>query len=175
MKGGTKKLTTKRLTLRKFFIKDALCMFNNWASDSLTTKYLTWLPHESVSQTENIIRGWKGQYKNPCFYQWAIVLKDLGEPIGSISVVREKEHGVEVGYCIGSKWWGKGITTEALEKVIEYLLKEEKYQKVYAKHNVLNVASGRVMQKCKMTFIERKEKVAYNGGFYAMDLYEITL
>lgn len=38
---GTKTLETERLILRKFKDEDASDLFNNWASDSNVTKYLT--------------------------------------------------------------------------------------------------------------------------------------
>ena len=48
-------------------------------------------------------------YKNKDFYQWAIVLKEIDQPIGTISVVNMNDRLdiVHIGYCIGSKWWNR--------------------------------------------------------------------
>lgn len=53
---------------------------------------------------------------------WAIVLKEINEPIGTISAVdvdnaTEKIH---IGYCLGSKWWNIGLMSEALKVVIKF-------------------------------------------------------
>lgn len=70
------------------------------------TKYLTWPAYTSVDDAEKTFREWLFSYQNSSFYQWAIVPKDLNEPIGSILVVDldEKTEMVEIGYCIGRKW-----------------------------------------------------------------------
>ena len=43
---GTKELETERLILRKFTLDDAKDMFNNYGSDSDTSKYLVWNTHK---------------------------------------------------------------------------------------------------------------------------------
>ena len=83
-----------------------------------------------------------------------IVLKELGEPIGSISVVNHRDDiaEAEIGYCIGRPWWRKGITSEALAAVMEYLFDEVGMNRIEAKHDVNNPNSGNVMKKCSMVF-----------------------
>ena len=84
---GTQLLETPRLILRKFTMDDAQAMYENWASDPEVTKFLTWPPHGSLEVTEQVLKSWVDGYAQDDFYQWAIVLKELGEPIGTISVV----------------------------------------------------------------------------------------
>ena len=84
---GTKTIETKRLVLRKAIREDAEPMFRNWASDPQVTKYLTWPAYESVDTAHQIMAFWIGEYEKDDFYQWMIVPRELGEPIGSISVV----------------------------------------------------------------------------------------
>lgn len=57
-------------------------------------------------------------------YHWAIECE--GEMIGSISVmsVDDLRNNCEVGYCIGYDYWNKGITSEALATVIQFLFEE---------------------------------------------------
>ncbi len=59
-------------------------------------------------------------------YQWAIVLKELGEPIGYISVVSKNErlNIVHIGYCIGRNWWHRGFTSEAFKAIIPFFFEE---------------------------------------------------
>ena len=151
---GTRTIETPRLILRKALREDAQPMFRNWASDPDVTKYLTWPTHGSVAISEMVIDSWLGDYEKENYYQWMIVLKELGEPIGSISVVRQNERveEAEIGYCIGSRWWNKGLVSEALAAVIEYLFEEVGMNRIAARHDPNNPNSGRVMRKCGMEY-----------------------
>ena len=122
---GTVTLSSDRLLLRKFAMEDAEAMYRNWQNDRDVTKYLRWTAHENISVTKSVLRDWVRKYENPDFYQWAIVPKELQEPIGSISVVdmNEQTNTVHIGYCIGKKWWHKGYTSEALKTVLPFLFR----------------------------------------------------
>ena len=88
---GTKPLETERLILRPFVQEDAAPMFHNWASDPEVTRFLTWPTHSDISVTIATINSWVKRYDDPAYYHWAIELKALGEPIGSISGVKIDE------------------------------------------------------------------------------------
>ena len=151
---GTQTIETKRLILRRAIREDAEPMFRNWASNPEVTKYLTWPAHGSIAVSEMVIGSWLQEYEKDSYYQWMIVLKELGEPIGSISVVRQNNQveEAEIGYCIGSRWWHRGIMPEALSAVIEYLFTEVGMNRVAARHDPNNPNSGRVMRKCGMKY-----------------------
>ena len=129
-------------------------MYKNWASDPEVTKFLTWPTHPSVEVSRKINASWVASYEKPDYYLWAIVPKELGEPIGSISVVRmnEKAESMEVGYAISRKYWGQGIMTEAFTAVIRYLFEEVGILRVSSRHDPNNPASGKVMQKCGLKY-----------------------
>lgn len=150
---GTNIIETDHLILRPFRSSDAEYMFRNWANDREVTKYLTWNAHRSLSDSEAVINMWTAQYNDNSRYNWAIVLKELGEPIGGIDVVKiyENTDAAEIGYDIGREWWNKGIVTEAFRAIIPYLF-EIGFNQIRACHAVKNPASGRVMQKCGLTY-----------------------
>ena len=151
---GTKQLETVRLELRPFLESDAPAMYNNWASDPEVTQFLTWPPHSKVEISRMIISHWMSLYEEVNHYQWAIVLKEIGEPIGSISVVSMDDalEKVEIGYCIGKTWWHRGIMTEALTAVMDFFLTQVGVYRVEARHDTRNPHSGAVMLKCGMSF-----------------------
>ena len=151
---GTQTLETDRLILRKACKEDAEPMFRNWASDPEVTKYLTWPTHNSIVVSEMVIGSWISEYEKENYYQWMIVPRELGEPIGSISVVRQNDRieEAEIGYCIGSRWWHKGIVSEALVAVIEYLFAEVGMNRIAARHDPNNPHSGGVLRKCGMKY-----------------------
>lgn len=173
-KMGTKTLETERLILRRFKIEDATEMYNNWAKDEKVTHYLTWPVHQSVQVTENILKMWISQYENLNYYQWAIELKG-GEVIGSIGVTNEMDERLQcahIGYCIGTKWWHQGYTSEALKEVIRFLFEEVDVVRIESKHNRENVNSGQVMKKCGMQYEGcLRQSDIDNQGFYDACFY----
>ncbi len=150
---GTKTIETQRLILRRVVMEEAEVMFRNWESDPEVSKYLTWTAHETVDVTRAVLADWISHYQEPDFYLWAIVLKDLGETIGTISVVKssEKANWVEIGYCMGRPWWRRGIMAEALKALIRFFFEEVGVGRIQAVHDPRNGASGAVMRKSGMT------------------------
>ena len=152
---GTQRIETDRLILRRYVIEDADAMYKNWASDSEVTKFLTWQPHSSVDVSRGIIENWLKEYSDEKYYQWAIVLKDNGnEPIGDISVVQMNEDisMVHIGYCLGRAWWRRGIMSEALKAVMDFMFDSVEVNRVESRHDPMNPNSGKVMQKCGMKY-----------------------
>lgn len=152
---GTQRIETDRLILRRYVIEDADAMYKNWASDSEVTKFLTWQPHSSVDVSRGIIENWLKEYSDEKYYQWAIVLKDNGnEPIGDISVVHMNEDisMVHIGYCLGRAWWRRGIMSEALKAVMDFMFDTVEVNRVESRHDPMNPNSGKVMQKCGMKY-----------------------
>lgn len=149
---GTQIIQTERLTLRRFTVDDAQDMFDNWASDERVTRYLTWLPHESPQVTRQILESWCVRYDDTAFYNWAMEYD--GRAIGNISVVRfdQRFEYCDLGYCMGYAYWNKGLMTEASRAVIDFLFSKVGVNRVGISHALGNDASGRVAQKCGLTF-----------------------
>lgn len=147
---GTIQLETERLILRKFNNDDAAFIFNNWAHDERVTISLTWPPHERIETTEEVLKSWLEKYNQEHIYRWGIQLKDNPELIGMIDVVRNhlEDEVCEVGYVLMYDKWNQGYMTEALKKVIEFLLYDVGYYMVELRHASDNPASGEVMKKC---------------------------
>lgn len=162
---GTQTLETERLILRRFTVEDAAAMYRNWASDDEVTKYMTWPAHTSEEVTQSLLQEWVERYADETCYQWAIVLKEIGEPVGSISVVSMKESlGImDVGYCIGKRWWHQGITSEALKAVMNFLFDTVGANRIEAQHDPKNPNSGKVMQKCGMQYEGTQRSAGWNN------------
>ncbi len=151
---GTKTLETERLILRKTIESDGEHMFYNWANDPRVTKFLTWAAYDNLQQSRDYQQYLIEKQKRADFYDWKIVLKELNEPIGGISVVnlREDIEEVEIGYCLGYSWWHQGIMTEAFKRVIQFLFEEVGVNRIAAEHDPNNSHSGDVMKKCGLQY-----------------------
>ncbi len=173
---GTQTLKTPRLTLRRFREDDVTYAHNNWFCDKETTKFLTWLPHATLDVSRAYIGSCIEEYKKDDFYLWTIVPDDLGQPIGTIAVVKQLQaiNSAHIGYCLGSKWWGKGYMTECLQAVIQYLFEEVGYNRIVSTHDVNNPKSGNVMKKCGM--IEEctlRQATLNNQGIVDIVIYDL--
>jgi len=149
---GTRRIETERLILRPFVMEDARAMYINWCADPEVTKYLTWPTYTSVDGAYEILDIWTQEYEKKDFYQWAIELKALGQPIGSIAVVEQKEKAqvAHIGYALGRTWWRQGFMSEALKAVMDFLFDEVGFNRLESRHDPNNPNSGKVMVKCGM-------------------------
>lgn len=143
-------IQTKRLILRPLTVNDAPQMFHHWANSKMVTKYLTWPPHTSITQTQaRLALREKSDDED-----WGIVIQATDELIGTINVVEDKPEIKTkiIGYVIGEAYWGEGYMTEALDAVINYLFSHTTVNRIEASHDIENPGSGKVMQKNGMTF-----------------------
>lgn len=174
---GTVALETERLILRRFITEDADAMFRNWASDPEVIKFLMWPTHASVDVSKDVISSWIDLYSNDSHYSWAIVLKELMEPIGSIAAVKQDSEidMVHIGYCIGRAWWHKGYTSEALSRLVRFFFEEVGVNRIESRHDPRNPNSGKVMQKAGLKYEGTLRESDWNnqGGFCDAAYYAI--
>ncbi len=162
---GTVTIETDRIILRKFSADDINAAFYNWTSDEKVTEFLRWLTHKDIGITERVLNDWIAEYKNLNFYQWAVVPKNINEPIGTISVVDidERTEKIHIGYCIGSKWWHSGFTSEAFSAIIPFFFEQVEAKRIEAMHDPENPNSGRVMKKCGLIYEGTLRKADWNN------------
>lgn len=175
---GTQTLQTKRLVLRPFTLADAPAAFENWMSDELVTPFLTWQPYKELSAVRDTLSAWTNAYLQKDFYLWAIVLQETMLPVGCIDarVIDEKAAYMRIGYCLGSKWWGQGLMTEALGAVIKFLFEKPGANRIEARHDPNNPASAGVMKKCGMHYEATLKQAAWsNAGIYDTAVYAIFM
>lgn len=174
---GTKTLETERLTLRPFKETDVENMYHNWASNANVTKYLTWPTHSSLDITKSVVDSWVSKNEDIKNYQWCIEWKENQQAIGSFGIVHMDEEidSVEIGYCIGEEYWNKGVTSEAFKEVIRFLFEEVGCNRIFARHDVCNPNSGKVMKKSGLLFEGTLLEASKNNtGICDVAIYGIT-
>jgi len=162
---------TDRFFLRKFQIEDAEDVYTNWTSDSESAKYNAWKVHSSINVTKEYLSEWIKHYEKKDYYLWAITDKNTKEVIGSISAtnIKNKKGYCEIGYTVARKYWNKGIATEVLISILEFLTKEVGFKIVRAFHHINNTASGKVMQKAGMKYVQNKKQFFLNSEKLVMN------
>ena len=82
----------------------------------------------------------------------AITLRSDGRQIGGIGLRVEQGHRhAELGYWLGTPYWGQGYATEATHEVLRYGFEELGLHRIFASHFKHNAASGRVLVKLGMS------------------------
>jgi len=147
---GTISLETERLILRRFTINDTAMMFKNWTADANAAKYARQASHNSIEETKLYCNDIVNSYSNGNFYFWAIVLKDIDEPVGRINITQQNEavEMVHISFMLGEFYWGKGYATEALTEIIRFFFEDVGVNRIEGRNDPQNPASGKAMQKC---------------------------
>lgn len=105
---------------------------------------------------------------------FAIRPKETGRLIGIVLYFGEDGDSCEIGYGIGSRWWGRGYATEAVKRFIRYCFEEKGFRTVRASFFTGNDASRRVMEKYGMTFSRFAEKeLEYLGELRDLTYYSV--
>ena len=80
---------------------------------------------------------------------WGIEYKESHKVIGMVEVFDvENDRLGNVGFRVNPDFWGKGICTEALQRVLNFIFSETTLDRLHAEANIENVASNRVLEKC---------------------------
>ncbi len=146
-------LTTERLTLRKMMVLDAGDMFE-YACRSDVTKYLTWYPHPDRAYTREYLQYLGNRYAAGMFYDWAVIYEPDCKMVGTCGFTSFNCHSdsAEVGYVLNPDYWGKGIVTEALSRVLRFGFEELHLHRIEARFIEENERSRHVMERVGMTF-----------------------
>lgn len=149
---GTVILLTNRLKLRRYQQGDQQQMHDNFLSDTKVTEHVNWESHTNLKMTEDFLQMHLEKYNEINFYGWAIEMN--GKVIGSIGAfhIDDTIKSCEIGYSLGSKYWGQGIITEAVTAVLDFLFREVEFNRITASYNEENIASGKVMKKVGMSY-----------------------
>jgi len=139
------RLTGPRLVLRPPVVDDAGALFQRVAGDPEVTRYLLWAPHPDVAATRRVITEKLNARDDE--RTWAIELRHSGQVIGLASCRRPVPHSVEIGYCLGRRWWGTGLMSETLEMMLSALAADRRVFRVWATCSVDNDRSARLLER----------------------------
>ena len=143
------RLESDRLILRRPTVEDAEDIFTSYASNSMTTKYLRFEPHEKLDDTIDFINLSNKQWEEKKCYNLVILTKVDGKLIGSVELEIQSDSPdvAKIGYVIAADKCGQGYATEASMRTIEFA-KKLGILKLVASIHPDNIAGMRVLEKC---------------------------
>lgn len=169
-------LNTERLLLRQVTKNDADAIFALRSNDEV----MKYIPRPYLKNREDaleLIAAFDNKIENGIGINWGIAFLDEPEKIlGIIGHYRLKpEHyRAEVGYMLFPEYKGKGIVSEALQKVAEYGFKEMKLHSIEAILDPENKGSEKVL--IKNGFVKEAhliENEYYEGRFLDTLIYSL--
>lgn len=170
-------LQTPRLVLRKFSMEDAPDFFEKLASSEKVTEFMLWEPHRALVDSQNSIRKVLQRYDSQEPYTWAIALKESGDLIGRIDLLRfdAQTDSCSFAYMLGADFWNLGYGTEAVKAVFCFAFSELEVSAIEADHMAENPASGAVMRKAGMKYLGvMPRKYEKKGVWHDAVSYRIT-
>jgi [ribosomal protein S5]-alanine N-acetyltransferase len=144
-------LETPRLRLRLVLESD-LEAAHRVLSDHAAMKYYGSQAHQSMDYTQkNFIEPMMMRFRLRDAIPLAITFKgdEKDEFQGHVTAVHidRQFNFTEIAYIVDSRHWGKGIATEAVNCVVQFLINELKIHKIRASCFTDNIASRRVLDK----------------------------
>ena len=136
----------------------------------------TFVPHPYALQdardfVERARENWLGEQG----YTFAIIESGGGRFAGVMGLHPQPTHNfASVGYWIGKPYWGRGLATSALRRLIAFGFDELLLNRIEAGHFPQNPASGRVMRKAGMQYEGlRRQAVLHHESYKDIVCYAI--
>ena len=151
-------LKTERLLLRPLGT-EYLESTHEYASDIENTKYMLFLPNESIEETRSFLLDCEQEWKKetPSYLEFALLLD--GVHIGAVGIYMNEEYDtIELGWILHKKYHNLGLTTEAAREIIDWAMDTLGIEYFIAHCDAENMASQAVMKKLGLA------KVSVTGG-----------
>ena len=146
-------LTTKRLVLRRFRPQD-LDAFVAYRSDPETARYQSWEVPYRPSQARQFLQELEAIHPDTPgeWFQFAVALRHTDRLIGDCGahVEAEDSRQAEIGFTLALQYQGYGYATEAVRRLLHYLLIERGKHRVRATCDDRNTSSVAVLERVCM-------------------------
>lgn len=134
--------------IRKWEITDAADLSIALSNKKILDNLRDGLPYPYTEQDgKEFISAMLAADENDTF---AFAITADGKLVGSIGAFRQTNiHNktAELGYYLAEEYWGKGIMTEAVKQLCDYVFSHTDIIRIYAEPFAYNVGSCRVLEK----------------------------
>ena len=121
-------------------------MFEVYAQDPEVARYLSWLPHTDLSQTQAAIDRFLARWQAQIEFFWFLFTREELEMVGAITA-RTEEGGFNLGFLLARSHWGQGLMIEAINAVTEWAFSQPSVLRITAACDLENRASARALEK----------------------------
>ena len=146
-------IKTLRLTIKTFSSDMAQSVYEN-SQDDDTRRFVPDEVYESVEEAREAIEFLMTRYdsaEGPFVYP--IITNNGGQNIGYVQLCQIDDGSWEIGYHIAKQFTGQGYATEAVKAFLPAMAQKLNVKEVYGICLAENIASVRVLEKCRFTRI----------------------
>ena len=168
---GTAELWTERMILRRYRPEDAALLHQYLGTDPTMDLYSGWNPYATLELAQKTVRGFIKSYDDEHVYAWIMDIDDV--IVGMIGAYDYKDDHIEVGFSVVKGWRGRGLASEALNRVLKYLTENEQISCVTAWCAAENIGSRKVLEKAGMQYLfTEKNGISVGDSVYDKRMYE---
>lgn len=141
-------LETERCIIRPFTPEDASAFFEIMQHEQVT-RYIGQKPMTSVDEALGRLQRYDRVFDQQEGIVWAVVLRETDQLIGNVLLwnLIPAHYRAEVGYTLSPAWWGKGLMTEVVTRVLDFGFDTMGLHSIEAQTDPDNAASRRVLEK----------------------------
>ena len=169
-------IITQRLKLELIKSDDVDDVYD-YARDPLVSENTAWTYHKSIEDTKVFIEyvimknsSSIGQLN----HVWGIQDKQKVKVIGTVSFKQDNEFEGHIDYALGKEYWNKGIITEAVSAVINWVFKNSpSIQHINSGCLSRNIGSVKVLKKIGFKVVGKHTNI--RGGKFQNLILETTL
>lgn len=161
--------------IRKWELSDAKDLAAALSNKKVQDNLRDGLPYPYTEQDgKEFISAMLSADENETF-AFAIMVDD--KVVGSIGIFRQgniHSQTAELGYYIAEEYWDKGIMTEAVKQICEYVFGDSDIIRIYAEPFAYNIASCRVLEKVGFQYEGTlRSNAVKNGKAIDMKMYSL--
>ena len=159
--------------IRRWELSDARDLATALSNKKIQDNLRDGLPYPYTEQDgKEFISAMLAANENDTF---AFAITVNGKAIGSIGAFRQTNiHNktAELGYYIAEEYWGKGIMTEAVKQLCDYVFSHTDIIRIYAEPFAYNIGSCRVLEKAGFQYEGTlRSNALKNGNVLDMKMY----
>jgi RimJ/RimL family protein N-acetyltransferase len=171
-------LTTERLVVRRFRPQD-LDAFVAYRSDPRIARYQSWDAPYPVHQARRFLQELQDSHPDTPgeWFQFAVTLRDMNRLIGDCAahVRADDPRQAEIGFAFAAEHQGHGYATEAVRRLLHYLLIERDKHRVTASCDDRNTRSAAVLERVGMRREGHLLESTWSKGEWTNDLLYAVL
>ena len=167
-------IKSNKFTLRPWRMSDVEALARNANNIEIWNNMRDGFPYPYTEEDARTYIGMVAEVDPPTNF----TIEIDGEAAGGIGFVPQtdvEQFSAEMGYWLAEPYWGKGITSEAVKCLVEFVWTTTPIVRLYAGAFGFNDASQKVLEKAGFRRVGVLKKSAYkNGKFIDKALYEIV-
>jgi [ribosomal protein S5]-alanine N-acetyltransferase len=158
-------LETARLQLRAFSQTDAPAVFALMQDGKISENTLLIPNPYTLEDALSWIKSHTERAKRASGFSFAVTLRSSGDVVGGFGLHPDLTHAhAEIGYWVGTAFWGQGFAAEAGRAILDWAFAELALERVHAHVFAGNTGSVRVQEKMGMTLEGRLRNYYRKNG-----------